>query len=576
MNMDGDLADIDDGEALIGGPYASTCTISTLPVDDPFDDARVGAQADTEFDTQASCDIELDDFGEDVSAFLINVCSYPAQIPGSDPSDCVITPNSGFLTIVKVADPDDPNATFTFNLGAGQESNDGRTSFSIDGSGSEDLIGFDAGTDYDLTEVLPDGWQLDSASCVLSGGASTGTFSGDAVTNFEIQVGRETTCTFNDSLAQGTLTLIKTVINDNGGTLQVADFPLFMNGVSVMSDQQVTFDADTVVTASETPQSGYTASAWGGNCAADGTVTIEAGVDKTCTITNDDQAANLIIIKVVTYDSGGNAVAGDFGGNIGGTATFEGGPSWVGTVAPGQNKTMTTAGDYTVVENPFAGYTTSYSADCTGTIAIGESKTCTVTNDDVPPPDTTKPYCVFREIRKEPRVTVVVDIRDQGSGVAEIRVTKAVNVNVSIDALPGQQAPYFFTPGTNVLLTVFGEKIDQSKSSQLELNVFDAAGNVTVCDPVFTVEIRENGEPVIVTFTELPEAESNITIENYAPGITNLAINVNGKKFQMAGLKDGEVRNIDVSSAMVAGYHNTMTLTASGKPGGSALVVISD
>jgi len=30
------------------------------------------------------------------------------------------------------------------------------------------------------------------------------------------------------------------------------------------------------------------------------------------------------------------------------------------------------------------GYTASYSADCTGSIALGESKTCTITNDDKP------------------------------------------------------------------------------------------------------------------------------------------------------------------------------------------------
>ena len=43
-------------------------------------------------------------------AFLLNVCSYPAGIPGSDPSDCVFAPNVGFLTIVKNANPDDETA----------------------------------------------------------------------------------------------------------------------------------------------------------------------------------------------------------------------------------------------------------------------------------------------------------------------------------------------------------------------------------------------------------------------------------------------------------------------------------
>jgi len=44
------------------------------------------------------------------------------------------------------------------------------------------------------------------------------------------------------------------------------------------------------------------------------------------------------------------------------------------------------AGAYSVDEsggNP--NYTKSLSADCTGTIAIGETKTCTITNDDIQP-----------------------------------------------------------------------------------------------------------------------------------------------------------------------------------------------
>ena len=79
-----------------------------------------------------------------------------------------------------------------------------------------------------------------------------------------------------------------------------------------------------------------------------------------------------------------NRRAGAFGGTIGGTATFAGGQTWTGTVAPGQNKAMTLAGSYNVVETAFPGYTTTYSADCNSTIALGQTKTCTVTNNDIP------------------------------------------------------------------------------------------------------------------------------------------------------------------------------------------------
>jgi hypothetical protein len=190
---DGDFDDTD--EAKSGGPYASACSLATVA--DTFG-TRDSAQADTDFDLQATCQVELDDFGGN-SAFLINVCSYPSQIPNSDPSDCVVTPDSGFLTIVKSATPDD-STTFTFNLGTDQQSQDGRTSFSIDGSGSVDLISFAPGSDLDLSEVLPTNWHLDMAKteCKLSDDTSTGTLNAGTISKITIEKGRNTTCTFTN------------------------------------------------------------------------------------------------------------------------------------------------------------------------------------------------------------------------------------------------------------------------------------------------------------------------------------------------------------------------------------------
>ena len=111
LNRDGDLADA--GEALSGGPYASTCSIA-FGAADTFG-SRTGAQASDVTDAQASCQLVLADFSS-ADAFLTNVCSYPSQVPGSAPSDCVVTPNRGFLTIEKVADPDDDAVDFTFAL----------------------------------------------------------------------------------------------------------------------------------------------------------------------------------------------------------------------------------------------------------------------------------------------------------------------------------------------------------------------------------------------------------------------------------------------------------------------------
>ena len=42
-------------------------------------------------------------------------------------------------------------------------------------------------------------------------------------------------------------------------------------------------------------------------------------------------------------------------------------------------------GAYEVTEAQIAGYTGTFSADCTGTILVGQTKTCTITNNDIQP-----------------------------------------------------------------------------------------------------------------------------------------------------------------------------------------------
>ena len=92
--------------------------------------------------------------------------------------------------------------------------------------------------------------------------------------------------------------------------------------------------------------------------------------------------AHLVVIKHVINDEGGSAVAGDFTITVSGV-TVVGGNAFPGAEAPGTTKTLSSVGDYSVEETAGpAGYYVLYSADCSGTIALGETKTCTVTNND--------------------------------------------------------------------------------------------------------------------------------------------------------------------------------------------------
>jgi uncharacterized repeat protein (TIGR01451 family) len=175
----------------------SSCTVVNNSPTDPF---TTGDSYPN--DTQAQCTLDLT---EVANARLVNVCSYPSQEPNSDPSDCVITPGSGFLTIVKVADPSD-STNFDFTLDPAARNGD--TDFQIQGSGSVSLITVDETKSYSLTELVPANWDLTSASCTINdlAGSSTGTFSdaNDEVTGIEITEGLTTTCTFNDSFVTRT------------------------------------------------------------------------------------------------------------------------------------------------------------------------------------------------------------------------------------------------------------------------------------------------------------------------------------------------------------------------------------
>jgi hypothetical protein len=135
----------------------------------------------------------------------------------------------------------------------------------------------------------------------------------DAAGNVTLSVGENKTCTITNRDIAPKLTLVKTVTNDDGGALDVADFPLFIGTDSATSGVVYGLYAGSYV-ASETEQFGYSASDWGGDCDAAGNVTLSVGESKTCTITNDDIAPTLKLVKIVDNGAnpGGTAVPDDW------------------------------------------------------------------------------------------------------------------------------------------------------------------------------------------------------------------------------------------------------------------------
>jgi len=91
-------------------------------------------------------------------------------------------------------------------------------------------------------------------------------------------------------------------------------------------------------------------------------------------------ATHLIINKTVVNDSGGTSTAAAFSGTVTGAVVASAGNTWSGAST---DLSLTTVGSYSVAENAHTGYAATFSADCSGTIASGETRTCTVTNNDI-------------------------------------------------------------------------------------------------------------------------------------------------------------------------------------------------
>jgi len=243
------------------------------------------------------------------------------------------------------------------------------------------MVALDAGS-YSVTESSVLGYTQTSISDDCSG---------------SIAVGQTKTCIITNDDIQPLLTVTKVIINDNGGTLTVNDFPLFIDGNPVTSGVANTVNAGTH-TVSETSQTGYTATI-GGDCAHDGTITLNLAENKECTITNDDQPAKLIVIKKVINDNDGTKQASDFKifvtGNNPDPAKFPGKES------PGTTVTIN-AGTYDVSEEFVFGYEAKLSPECSGTIGNGETKTCTITNNDIAPGLPLVRNCVLATQPKDP------------------------------------------------------------------------------------------------------------------------------------------------------------------------------
>jgi len=68
---------------------------------------------------------------------------------------------------------------------------------------------------------------------------------------------------------------------------------------------------------------------------------------------------------------------------------------------------------------------------------------------------------------------------------------------------------------------------------------------------------------------------NDLTLRNEDPGLQQLELVINGKRFETPLLARNDERSFDLSKALLAGGGNSMTLAGSGGPEGAATVVLS-
>ena len=315
----------------------------------------------------------------------------------------------------------------------------------------------------------------------------------------------------------GSLRVIKQVVNDNGGSKGAADFTLHVKtgGTDVAGSPAAGSATGTVYTlaagsytvSEDAPPAGYAQTAIGGDCAQNGVVTVVGGVQKTCTITNDDVSANLIVIKNVVNDEAGTKTAADFTLSVAGVSPSP--ASFAGAGSPGTQVSIH-PGAYSVSEAAVAGYTGSLSSDCAGSIALGETKTCTVTNTDNDVPSSIV-------VTKSASPTTLPEPGGNSTFSVSVQNTSAVD-SVTISSLTDDvygnldgkgtcDVPQTLAPGASYSCSFSGAVSGNAGSSHTDVvtaSGTDDDGNPVSGDDDAVVTITDLAATIVVTKTATP------------------------------------------------------------------------
>jgi hypothetical protein len=302
-------------------------------------------------------------------------CDGPLALVAGDLRTCTITnTRKPRLTVNKQLVPSNDPGLFNLEIdgstaGTGGNVGDGGTTGAVELGLGAHTVGETAGTGTSMGDYF------------------TPAIGGDCAANGTITLGPgdDKTCTITNT-KQPTLTVAKVVVpsTDAGKfNLKIDSGTAFAcAGDGDSAAQQVSLGAHTVseTACSGTNLSNYTRT-FSGDCDSSGNVTVTAGQNKICTITNTRQGT-LEVRKVLSPSTD----PGKFNLQIDGSTAGSGGNVGDGgtTGAIQQTTVSHTVGETAVTGTSLSDYTTVISGDCDAagnvTVNPGDVKVCTITN----------------------------------------------------------------------------------------------------------------------------------------------------------------------------------------------------
>ena len=293
------------------------------------------------------------------------------------------------------------------------------------------------------------------------------------------------------------LTLVKSVTKDNGGTAVASDWTLEADGPTDISGTSgsaavtgAVVDPGSYDLSESGGPSGYSDSDW--VCTGTGTqddadtITLAAGQNATCTITNNDDAPSLTLNKILVKDNGGSATEGDW------TLTATGPTTLSGSGVDGSTDVVSdstfSAGTYTLSESGPDGYSAgawtcsndvTVNGDNQITLGLGQTTVCSITNNDDPG------YIIVKKITNPADDTsfdFTADYDGDGFALANGRQN---------DSGPLDQGTYSVSEVENNDYTSTAVCSDGSEPDSIDLNV----GETVTC--TFTNTIKQAGLTIV-------------------------------------------------------------------------------